>query len=52
MSKRGRKKKEVIREASTQQIKVRLDHRTVITIRNLNIFKFWKEKYPNAEIIA
>ncbi|MFH2143928.1 MAG: hypothetical protein ABIJ97_16000 [Bacteroidota bacterium] len=52
MAKRGRKKKEIIRDSSNGKIKVRLDYRTVITIRNLNVFKLWKEKYPEAEIIA
>ncbi len=33
-------------------IKVKLDERTIITIKKMEIFKFWKERYPNAEIIS
>jgi hypothetical protein len=33
-------------------IKVKLDNRTTITIRRMDIFKFWKEKYPDAKIIS
>ena len=33
-------------------IKVRLDYKTVITIKDMDKFAFWKEKYPNAEVIT
>jgi len=32
-------------------IKVRLDRKTVITIRDISKLPFWKEKYPNLEIL-
>ncbi len=32
-------------------IKVKLDHRTVITLRNMEALKFWKERYPKAEVL-
>lgn len=32
-------------------IKVRLDRRTVITVRDQEKLAFWKEKYPSLEII-
>lgn len=32
-------------------IKVRLDRRTVITVRDQEKLAFWKEKYPNLEVI-
>ena len=32
-------------------IKVRLDRRTVITVRDQEKLAFWKEKYPNLEIL-
>jgi len=33
-------------------IKVKLDDRTTITIKRMEIFKFWKEKYPEAKVIT
>ena len=33
------------------KIKVRLDSKTVITIRDMAKLDFWKEKYPKAVII-
>lgn len=46
----ARKKKE---EKELQpNIKVRLDYKTVITIRDIRKLAFWKEKYPNAEVIT
>ena len=32
-------------------IKVRLDRRTVITVRDQEKLAFWKEKYPNLEVL-
>jgi regulation of enolase protein 1 (concanavalin A-like superfamily) len=32
-------------------IKVRLDRRTVITVRDHSKIDFWREKYPGLEII-
>jgi len=32
-------------------IKVRLDRRTVITVRDQEKLAFWKEKYPGLEIL-
>ena len=32
-------------------IKVRLDRRTVITIKDMSKLDFWKQKYPNLEIL-
>jgi hypothetical protein len=32
-------------------IKVRLDRRTVITVRDRSKLEFWKEKYPGLEIL-
>lgn len=32
-------------------IKVRLDRRTVITIRDRSKLEFWKQKYPKLEIL-
>ena len=33
-------------------IKVRLDHRTVITLANIKALDFWKQRYPKLEIIG
>lgn len=32
-------------------IKVRLDRRTVITVKDRSKLDFWKKKYPNLEIL-
>ena len=32
-------------------IKVRLDRRTVITVRDHSKLEFWREKYPGLEIL-
>lgn len=32
-------------------IKVRLDRRTVITVRDQEKLEFWKEKYPELEVL-
>jgi len=33
------------------KIKVRLDSKTVITIRDMEKLEFWKEKFPEAMVI-
>lgn len=33
-------------------IKVRLDPRTTVLLKNMKNFAFWKEKYPSAEVIG
>lgn len=35
-----------------QAIKVRLDHRTVITLASLKALEFWKKRYPDAQVIG
>lgn len=32
-------------------IRVQLDERTTITIRKMEMLKFWKERYPAAKVI-
>ena len=44
----ARKKKE---KELQPNIKVRLDRRTVITIKDRSKLDFWKQKYPNLEIL-
>lgn len=33
-------------------IKVRLDARTIITLASMKMFEFWKQRYPNAQVIG
>jgi|AVFP01.1.fsa_nt_gi hypothetical protein len=35
-----------------ESVKVRLDRKTVVTLRDEEMFSFWKEKYPEATIIS
>ena len=44
----ARKKKE---KQLQPNIKVRLDRRTIITVRDQEKLEFWRQKYPNLEII-
>lgn len=46
----ARAKKSKIKELKPK-IKVRLDNKTIITIRDMTKFDFWKEKYPDAAVI-
>ncbi len=32
--------------------KVKLDGRTIITIKDLSLLAFWKQRYPQAELMA
>lgn len=43
-----RKKEEVKQE---YLVKLRIDKRTIIMVRNEQSLKNWKTKYPNAEIV-
>ena len=47
---RSRKKVKAVSE--TPLIKVQLDERTTITIRKMEMLKFWKERYPAAKVIG
>lgn len=37
--------------SETALIRVQLDERTTITIRKMEMLKFWKERYPAAKVI-
>lgn len=39
------------KQSLVKKIRVRLDHKTIITIKDLAKFDFWKEKYPKAVIL-
>ena len=52
-----RKKKEIIltqpqTPKGRHPFKVRLDHRTIITLYDREALAFWKKRYPRAEIIS
>lgn len=54
MGKRGQRMHQDVAEGRSRPdgaIKVRLDARTIITLRNLKMLDFWKQRYPNAEVI-
>ena len=39
-------------DPSIKYIKVRLDPRTTVLLKSMRNFPFWKERYPNAEVIG
>ncbi|MCB0792545.1 MAG: hypothetical protein H6595_06525 [Flavobacteriales bacterium] len=51
-----RKKKDLVLtrpvKKGVKEFKVRLDHRTIITLSSEKAFAFWKKRYPKAEIIG
>ena len=47
-----RSRKKAKAEGDYPVIKVQLDERTTITIRKMEMLKFWKERYPAAKVIS
>jgi hypothetical protein len=47
----ARSKKQFEGKDLQPKIKVRLDRKTVITVRDMSKIAYWKEKYPNLEIL-
>lgn len=41
-----------MKNTNKKVIKVQLDHRTVITLTNIDKLKNWRYRYPNAKIIT
>jgi hypothetical protein len=37
---------------AVKQIKVRLDKRTIITLKDLSALEFWRERYPQLQVIS
>ena len=35
-----------------ERVKIRLDHKTIITLKDMTRFDYWKNLYPNAIIIS
>ncbi len=46
-----KKLKKVIKEVSADLIKVQLDHRTIIYVKNKHVLQSWLSRYPNARIL-
>ena len=44
--------KESISEKIKNKIKIRLDHKTIITLKDMTNFDYWKNLYPQAVIIS
>ena len=36
----------------TKNFKVKIDHRTVITVRTKEALRYWLSEYPNAKILS
>jgi len=45
------KEKEKKSPAKRLNIRVRLDHKTIITIKDMAKLSFWKERYPKAVVL-
>lgn len=39
-------------EVIKSKIKIRLDHKTIITLKDMTKFEYWKNLYPQAVIIS
>lgn len=39
-------------EKIKNRVRIRLDHKTVITLKDMTRFDYWKNLYPNAVIIS
>lgn len=44
--------KENLTDKIVKKIKIRLDHKTIITLKDMTRFDYWKDLYPNAVIIS
>ena len=44
--------KKSISEAIIKRVKIRLDHKTIITLKDMTRFDYWKNLYPNAIVIS
>ncbi|MCK5823964.1 MAG: hypothetical protein KAG96_00990 [Ichthyobacteriaceae bacterium] len=49
-----KKIKENIKETTQKlkRLKVRLDYKTFITIKDISSLKIWKDRYPNAKVVG
>lgn len=44
--------KETFAQKVKNRVKIRLDHKTIITLKDMTRFDYWKDLYPNAVIIS
>jgi len=44
--------KNSIADTIKKKVKIRLDHKTIITLKDMTRFDYWKNLYPNAVIIS
>lgn len=44
--------KENVKQTITKHIRIRLDRKTIITLKDMTHFDYWKSLYPNAMIIS
>ena len=44
--------KETFAQKIKNRVKIRLDHKTIITLKDMTRFDYWKDLYPNAVIIS
>ncbi|MGD1847192.1 MAG: hypothetical protein ACFB10_17515 [Salibacteraceae bacterium] len=51
MSQKTKRKKAIV-EDTRPTIRVRLDHKTIITVRDMQALSMWKEKYPDLKVLA
>ncbi len=44
--------KSSIADTIKKKVTIRLDHKTIITLKDMTRFDYWKNLYPNAVIIS
>lgn len=44
--------KSSIADTIKKKVRIRLDHKTIITLKDMTRFDYWKNLYPNAVIIS
>ena len=47
----ARKKKSEEKSDGGKRIRVRLDYRTIITIKDMSVLNMWREKYPDLQVL-
>lgn len=44
--------KENVKKSIQKHIRIRLDRKTIITLKDMTRFDYWKSLYPNAMVIS
>lgn len=47
----NRSKKKVAEKVPEPNIRVKLDYKTIITLKDYSKLDFWKERYPKLEVL-